>query len=307
VAGQVQLDVNASTDVLERKIADHFKMDVDQVAFGILDLLVSMHAKGMREVSIEKGYEPRDLTLMAFGGAGGLYASMLARELGMARVVVPFVASHMSCLGLLTADIRHDYPRTFVRALSEIQASSINKAFEDLEDTAADRLEKEGILHHGMDLIRSAKVRYEGQEFTVEVPIPGKTLTNEDLRRMNNEFSELHEKYYGFSTPEAATEVVSLHITALGHLKAPSLQKREVVPSVDAKNLHGALKGGRSVWFRDVGEVADCPTYERASLRPGTIVEGPAVVEEPYATILLMPGDVMVVDEYLNVIITIGG
>jgi N-methylhydantoinase A len=306
VAGQLRLDVNASTDVLQTEIADHYKMEIDQVALGILDLLVSIHAKGIREVSIEKGYDPRDLTLMAFGGAGGLYASMLARELGMHEAIVPFVASHMSCLGLLTADIRRDYPRTFVRALSEIQAENVNEAFEDLENTAVDQLEEEGIPRGSMEIIRSARVRYLGQEFTVKVPIPRETLTNEYLRTMSDEFSELHEKYYGFSTPEAPTEVVSLHVTALGHLMTPSIQKREAVPSVDARHLDKALKGTRSVWFRDAGEVTDCPTYERSKLRASNIVDGPAVVEEPYSTILLMPGDQMVVDEYLNAVIRTG-
>lgn len=305
MAGEISLDANASREALKTKIGDHYKMEVDQVAHGILDLLVSIHAKGIREISIEKGYDPRDLTLMAFGGAGGLCVSMLARELGIPEVVVPFLSSHMSCLGLLIADMRHDYHQTFVKTLEDVQAEDINKLFRDLEDTVLTELETEGIAKENVGIIRSAEVRYIGQEFSVEVPIPGKTVANADLEKMNKQFSDLHEKYYGFSTPMAPAEIVSLKVTALGHLKTPLMQERRRAPAIDAKNLRGAFKGDRMVSCKKDRGMTKCPTYERRRLSPGNIVEGPAVVEEPYSTILLMPGDEMVVDEYMNATIRI--
>jgi N-methylhydantoinase A len=307
MGGQLRLDVAASKEALNAKIARFYNMQVERVALGVQDLLVSIHAKGMREVSTKKGYDPRDLTLLAFGGAGGLYASMLAREVGMDKVVVPFAPSHMSCLGLMAANVRHDYKQMYVSPLKDVQATGISRSFNDLEAKAVDRLRVDGFPRQSIDIMRSAEVRYMGQEYTVDVPVPRRALADEDLVTMNDEFSELHERFYGYSTPGAPTEVIALQVTALGYLAAPAVRRAEGLESGGSNDPEGALKGCRSVFFRDAGEVTDCPTYERLRLGPGNVVKGPALVEEPYSTILLMPGDVMDIDKNMNAVISIGG
>jgi N-methylhydantoinase A len=305
--GQLHLDVNFSREVLKTKIAKFYNMQVNKVALGIQDLLVSIHARGMREVSTKKGYDPRDLTLVAFGGSGGLYASLLARELGIQKVVLPFASSHMSCLGLLVGDIRHDYNRMFVRNLNDVQVEDINQSFNDLEAVAIDELQKDGFSDASIGMVRSAKIRYIGQEYAVDVPVPGNNLTKKKLAAMNNKFSEIHEKLYGYSTPNAPTEVIALQLTALGYLKTPMIQKRKLLKPDNTMDLKDAFKGYRSVIFKNVGKVTDCPTYERMKLFPGSTIKGPAVIEEAYSEILLMPGDKMGIDNHMNVIISVGG
>jgi N-methylhydantoinase A len=255
-------------------------LGVEALAEGIVTIAVARMTSAIREISIQRGHDPRDFTLIAFGGAGPMHALAMAEEIGIPRVLVPRHPGNFSALGLLAADIKHDDVRTRVGPLRE-RLPALRQAFAEMETAARQQLEREGFAPERQKLLRSLDLRYRGQAFELNLAVSDPDLP---VDRIEADFHRAHRDTYGHANPEAAIELVNARLTAYGLVPKPTAA-RHVAPGAD---LQGALDERRPVWFE--GRAHDCPVWDRDRLPEGAVLSGPAIVEEFGATTVVPPG-----------------
>jgi len=287
----------AAQAILE-KIGKPLGLSLEEAALGILTIANFNMSLSVRAVSVEKGYDPRDCALVPSGGGGALHAMAIARELSVPRAIIPPMPAHFSALGMLMADLKHDYVQTFVRELAETSGPQIADAFALLEKSAIETLTEEGskpeqiVLRHFLDM------RYRGQEYTLPVPVTEDLRGLSDFGAIRARFDQLHQEHYGHSAPKEPVMMVNLRLSALGKFddKLPLNS-----PACEADR---GERGRRRVIFESAP--VDCPIYLRTGFRAGDGLEGPAVIEEVGATILVYPGDRMQVNEFGHLVIAVG-
>jgi N-methylhydantoinase A len=258
-------------------------LGVEALAEGIVRIAVARMTSAIREISIQRGYDPRDFTLIAFGGAGPMHALAMAEEIGIPRVLVPRHPGNFSALGLLASDIKHDDVRTRVGPLRE-QAALLVGLFDEMAGAARRQLEAEGFAPEQQRLRRSLDLRYRGQAFELnvdagaaETPLPAMEAIEADLHRR-------HRASYGHANLDAVVELVNARLVAYGVVPKPAAEPYRS----GSKTLDAALVERRTVRFGGVGH--DCPVWERERLPERALVMGPAIVEEFGATTVVLPG-----------------
>src|SRR5712691_6883493 len=265
-------------------------LGVEALAEGVVRIAVARMTSAIREISIQRGYDPRDFTLIAFGGAGPMHALAMAEEIGIPRVLVPRHPGNFSALGLLASDIKHDDVRTRVGPLRE-QGVLLAGLFAEMDRAARHQLELEGFAAPQQRISRSLDLRYRGQAFELNVAVGADGLA---LDAIEAAFHRQHLAAYGHASPDAAIELVNARLTAYGLVAKPSGERyRSAVASID-----DALVARRPVWFD--GAPHDCPVWERERLPERAVLRGPAVVEEFGATTVVPPGWHGVIDEHGN-------
>jgi N-methylhydantoinase A len=300
LGGEIKLDVEKARQAVEGQ-ARRLGMAVRETALGIIRIANSSMANALRMVSVRRGYDPRDFVMIAMGGAGGLHAAYLAAQLGIKKVLIPKAPAHFSAWGMLMTDLRHDYVTTRVLELSPPNLEELDSIFAQTEGEAFNQLSTEGVEAEGVKFSRFVDMRYEGQEHTVEVPVPPGRLRGEDLAVIKDRFDELHQLRYTFRLQDR-TEVVNTHLVALGVVRKPELKPQD--SGVD--DLKAAIKGTRDVDFDDFG-VHTTVVYERDRLPPYTLTKGPAIVEEPASTTVVYPDHEFEIDRYGDLVIHTGG
>ena len=273
----------------------YFKEYVPVAAKAIVDIAVSKMSLAVREVSVEKGYDPRDFALVASGGAGPLHVMAIARELHIPQVIVPLFPSHFSALGMLLADERHDFVRTFYADLSRLDFAALRAVHAEMAGEAS------GSLRHNANasLETQLDIRYVGQEFTLSVPVDRALLETDDRTAIRRAFDVLYEHRYAHSSPGEPVEVVNIRVAAVG--KRVPLSFPQVAP-------RGAATPARSrpVYLDDVTTPVTCPVYEREQLPAGATFAGPAIVQEHGTTTVMFAGDTCRVASTGELIITVG-
>jgi len=244
----------------------------------------------LRLVSIERGYDPRELTLLAFGGAGPMHAPFLAEGLGITDVIIPLSAGAFSALGLILADFRHDLIRSIMKQASEIDRTSLEETFQDLEEEAKQTLYKEGFASSETVMERQLDLRYLGQSYEITVPMQA------SLEATLNAFHLRHREIYGYAAEGEPIEVVNARLIATGITRKPTLRKAQ--PSMQALSSD-ALTGKRAAFFDSTGWI-ETPIYFRDALLPGNRLAGPAIVEQYDATTVVPPGWNATVDDFSN-------
>jgi len=293
----IRLQRDRAADAITEKIAQPLGLSLEEAALGILTIANFNMSLAVRAVSVEKGYDPRDCALVPSGGGGALHAPAIARELAVPRVIIPPMPAHFSAFGMLLADLNHDYVQTFVRELSDTTGAEIAGAFAILEKSACNTLKEEGAAPEQIQLRRFLDMRYRGQEYTLPVPV------TEDLHALSNfdairsRFDQLHQEHYGHSAPKEPVMMVNLRLSALGRLE------NRIPPAPSARDGDHGERGRRPVIFVD--KSLQCPIYLRSGFKTGDLLDGPAVIEELGATILLYPGDRMQVDEFGHLVIDV--
>jgi N-methylhydantoinase A len=295
LGGQLQLDTQAARDAL-LPVAEATAMPVEQAALGVIRLVNANMAQLLRQISIRRGRDIREFAILACGGGGGIHATALARELGARRVIVPAAPGHFSAWGMLVADLRHDLVQTYVAQLDRTDMAELTAVWEKLESSAAATLADEDVPAERVSFVRSADMRYAGQEHTVNVPMPDGQLTEADRDRIRQAFAAAHEKLYGFRLDGTPAEIVNCRLTGYGQVDKPALAR------LGPGSADGARKGHRQVDFDEAGR-HEAAVYERARLGAGAEVHGPAVVEEPAATTVVFPDQTVGVDEIGNLIV----
>jgi N-methylhydantoinase A len=268
-------------------------LTVEALAEGIVRIAVARMTSAIREISIQRGHDPRDFTLIAFGGAGPMHALALAQEIGIPRVLVPRHPGNFSALGLLASQIKHDDVRTRV-GLLRARLAMAGELFLEMERAARHQLELEGFQPAQQKLLRSLDLRYQGQAFELNVALGESGAAGPGLPAIEAAFHRQHLLAYGHANAEAPIELVNARLTAYGLVPKPAGERyRSAVASINA-----ALAERRGVWFD--GAAHDCPVWEREQLPERAAFRGPAIVEELGATTVVPPGWRGVVDEHGN-------
>jgi N-methylhydantoinase A len=296
LGGQMKLDAEGAARGIAEKIGAPLKMDTVAAAQAIVEIAISKMSLAVREVSVAKGYDPRDFALVASGGAGPLHVIAIARELHIPTVIVPLFPSHFSALGMLLADERHDFTRTHFSDLAGIDFAQLVGVYEEMREQA------QASLRHtrGAQEQIALDLRYVGQEFTLSVPVTLKQLKAGDRRAVRKAFDALYEHRYAHHSPDEPVEMVNVRLGIVGKrakLKFPRLGK----PRAAAAAWH------RDVYFSDTKKPVRCPVYRRDGLRAGARVPGPALIQEHGTTTVLFRNDDCRVMPSGELIIRIGG
>ncbi len=296
-----EMKIDKASEAIKLKIAEPLNLSLTEAAKGIVDVTNANMVRGIRGVSVEKGYDPRKFSLIAFGGAGPLHAVDLARELNIDEVIIPPSPGISSAIGMLTADIRNDHVRTYLQSVSELDTNNLNSLYKEMEKTASEELAEQQVKPRNMILERKADMRYKGQSYELQVQISGRNLTDEDITNLRNRFHQEHEEAYGYRIPEEEIEFVSARITALGKVPNPALKKEKHYH----KKPETAQKMTREVYFQD--KFVETPVFDRSKMAPGNALEGPAIIEQIDSTAVILPGQNAHMDGYKNIIIREGG
>ncbi|WP_134698660.1 hydantoinase/oxoprolinase family protein [Ammoniphilus sp. YIM 78166] len=298
---QNTVNMDAVKQAIHDKVASHFDISVEEAALGIIRIANSNMLNALKLISVRKGYDPREFSLVAFGGGGPMHALALAKELGVKKVIIPIASSVFSAWGMLMTDLRHDYIQTYIRRVNGLNLDEFNKEWNQLEDGATSQFAQEGIERDQVVFGRYADIRYVGQEHAVKVPVPNGSMDAEAIEEIVRRFHDLHEQHYTFKLEGAATEIVNFHLTAFGRVQKPEIGRLEKV----GDNAEQAIKEIRPVLFEEQGWI-DTKVYDREILNAGSLIQGPAIVEEQSSSTVVYPGQSLVVDEYGNLIINTG-
>ena len=291
LGGEIKVSMDKARESMQ-EIAGFLDMSIEEAAMGVIRLADANMVNALKLVSVRRGYDPREFTMVAFGGGGSMHAAALARELRVKRILVPTEPAVFSAWGMLMTDLRNDYIRTLVVRTDQIEPAELSSIYAQMERQAAEELAAEKVEEDQMVFQRFADMRYMGQEHTVKVPIPGDQLTEKEMPEINERFHQLHDHAYTFRL-ESPVELVNFHLTALGQVEKPKITR---LNKDAARTVEEAYKGDRQVIF-DEGFMTT-PTYERDLLRVGATLSGPMIVEEPAASTVVFPDQILTVDEH---------
>lgn len=294
-----EVDMKSVKQAIHERIGDYFGTSAEDTALGIIRIANANMLKALKLISIRKGHDPRNFSLMAFGGGGSMHAAALAKELGIRKVIIPFASPVFSAWGMLMTDLRQDQVMTLNQPLKKIVPAEILEKWAEIENLLQEQFVADGFKGE-VRFSRYVDMRYAGQEHTVKVPVTFADWDAEKIDELTEKFHELHEKNYTFRLEGAECEIVNLHVTAIGEVEKPEIRRFERPGDPQA-----ALKERRPVYFEDNGWV-ETPVYERDLLPTGQLLEGPLIVEEKAAVTIVERGQSLTVDTLGNLIINTG-
>jgi N-methylhydantoinase A len=285
LGGRMKMDVERARKAVEDEIATALGLTVEEACAAVVEVANAAMLKMLRIVTVEKGCDPADFSMVAFGGNGPLHGPELAHDLGIGEVIVPPAAGVLSAQGLLVADIRYDFRQTHVVSVLEGDLGEIERLYAALEEQGQAALRRYGVDPKAVAFQRSADMRYRRQAYEINVRLPDAPLRPDDAPRIAEAFHAMHERLYGRRDPSGVVQFVTLCVSAVGNSR--ELEYRPL-PQGDG-SAQQARKGTRTVFFRDAGMV-DCPLYERGRMLAEDRVTGPALIEGEDATVLVLPG-----------------
>ena len=305
IGGRMRLDEGAARAALE-PAARRLGLDAEETAQGIVGIVVATMVRAIRAVSVERGLDPRDYSLMAFGGAGALHAGDVARALGIAEILVPPAPGILCAQGLIVSELKEDFVSTDRILLGEAGTEAVQAHLDGLLDKAGAWFEAEGVEAASRTLAVSLDMRFVGQNFELSVPIHqpinqqagGAAPRLPGAEELHDLFFQVHEQHYGFHNPADAVEVINVRVTATAAL--PRATTKGPPPGASPPTASSR----RPVHFDGDGP-RQTPVYDRAALAPGHVLAGPAIIEQFDATTVLHPTDRLCVDEALNMIIEV--
>ncbi len=296
LGGRIELDVERARNTF-LPIADALSVSIEEAALGVIRIANANMIHLLKLVSVRRGRDPRDFALVAFGGGGSMHAAALARELKARRVIVPPHPGHFSAWGMLASDLRHDLVQTRLARSDDLGPDELGAMWTDLEERLSAAFAEEQLEAEQITFVRSADMRYAGQEHTVTVPVPGLALDEEAHRAIEHAFHELHDQLYTFRL-ESPIEFVNFRLTGFGVVRKASPLKI----AAGSGTAEPASKGRREVDFDELGR-HEARAYERGLIGAGDELDGPAVVEEEAASTVVFPGQRLRADDYGNLVI----
>jgi N-methylhydantoinase A len=285
LGGKLSINGELSHRAVEEKIAKPLRLSSAHAALGIFDIVNTNMANSIRAISVERGYDTRNFTLVAGGGCGPAHAGRLAEEMEIGTVFIPKVASAFCAFGSVVADIRHDYNATYPVRFPDIDCDKLNHYFEDLERQAYVDLGLEGVSRDDVHIQRSMEIRYVGEGSECVVPIPGVKITKEKINEIEEAFDREHERLYTFRDPDSIRELLNVGVTASGAGARVEIRKQPYA----GKDPAQAKNRTRKALFKEYYEYVETPVYEGGKIQAGNIIRGPAIVEEESTTIVVFP------------------
>ena len=298
LGGEIAIDPVAAQRAIEQHCARPLGMDWVAAAHGIVKIANTAMVNALRLVSVQRGYDPRDFALVAFGGAGPAHANRLAALTEIPVAIIPQSPGTASALGLLVTDLKHDYATTLIQRLDQVDSQTLEQTFRTLEAQGRETLGREGMAEAAMEFRRQVDLHYVGQSHELTLPLAAGALGPAELAQLLAQFHRTYERAYGFSAPGEDVELVSVRITAIGQIAKPAL-----APLAKAAG-EATAKGHRPVYFAEREGFVDCPVYDRYALGADAVVQGPAIVEEIDSTTVVHPQYQVRVDEVGQMVLT---
>jgi N-methylhydantoinase A len=297
--GQMALDVDAAHKAVG-SLASELGLDTPVMAEGICDVINAKMAQAIRTLTVEKGIEPRDFALVAFGGAGPMHAPFLAQELDVSEVLVPRFPGAFSAWGMLEAEIRKDFARAYFTPLADLDGNGLAAALEAQEREALAALAEEGVGQDSARVQHLIDIRYIGQEYTLTILLlaASEPTTDDFEQAISERFDDAHNTRFGHANPGAPTELVAVRSTGLGDLKRAEAERFTGQRNGEDGSVERSIVFGR--------RERDAEVVQRDSLTPGSALEGPAVIIEATATTVVPPGSTARIDEFGTIVIEIG-
>jgi N-methylhydantoinase A len=298
LGGRMRLDAAKARAAVETKVARPLGLTVAAAAEGIVRVIDVKMQEAIKAISTMRGHDLRDFMLLAFGGAGPVHAGRIARDLGMAGVIVPLYPGVFSAIGLLMSDVKHDYIRSQLIPLSEATPEAVNGMFEHLAAQALEELRGDGFAPDRIRIERALDMRYAGQGYEIAVPCPAEPIGRADLKQLRVSFDQQHRSMFGHMAPEEPVEIVSYLVRGVGLVPPVAMPKFERAGGT----LADARRELRRARFD--AEELDCPVYQRERLDVGLELAGPAILDQFDCTTVICPGQTARVDEWKNLIVT---
>ncbi|NIO37630.1 hydantoinase/oxoprolinase family protein [Candidatus Bathyarchaeota archaeon] len=300
LGGKMKIYPRLSEKAIAEEICSKISLEVIEAASGIVAIANSIMAKILRIVSAERGHDPRSFALICFGGAGPMHACELAEELGIEKIVVPYSPGLFSAYGLLTADFRKNLTKAIVKLIDKVNVQTVESKFQKLEQLGIEILVNQQVSRTNMKLVRQMDLRYKGQSYELTVPTDN-PLTRRNLQQTTRRFHLKHKSIYGYAVQSEPVELVNIRLIATGLVEKPKFKK---MPFHQKRPTRRATITKRPVFFEQAGDYLDTPIYSRGELKAGNVVEGPAVIEQYDATIVVHPEWTASVDGFLNIVIS---
>ena len=296
LGGRMYVDIELAKNAVKTKICDKSNLDMKRAANGIITVVNSNMVRAIRSVSVEKGYDVREFSLMAFGGAGPLHACEVAKELGMKEVLIPPHPGTLCSLGLLLADTKFDLSRTKIMNGEAGNLDDINEQFDNMVEQGTGLLDKEGVPSDRRYFEFAVDMRYQRQNFEISIPVPAGKMTEETLKKALADFHAEHKRSYGYCKEDAIVQFVSYRVSAIGVIDKPDLKAAELHPEAPIPEPIEV----RQVLFQNSDEYVETPVYLRDKFVPGKSIPGPCICEQMDTTLVVPKGWVIHVDGYHN-------
>jgi len=307
LGGQMKLNAKAAHKSIEGKVAHPLKMDIVQAANGIFRIVNHNMSGGIRAVSIQKGYDPREFALVAFGGNGAVHAGLLARDLGIGSIIIPRMATAFSARGMLSSNIVINKVKTYIATTGKYDLTVLNGLIGSMkleveQDLPASAREKSGFMQD-MTSNYSLDMYYKGELHEITIPLGSISgvVGDENIAKAGADFHKAHETLHTFANQEAPVFIMNVRLETVVHTAKIPVAKLKPAGLAPKK----ALKGKRKVYFEEAGGFIDAPVYDGTQLSCGNVIEGPCVVEEPATNIVIFSGQKSCIDEYDNYVITV--
>ena len=285
VGGKVKLNAELSRESIQRKIAEPLNMSLEEAALGIIKVVNVNMEVDTRLTFAERGLDHRNFSLVAFGGAGPVHATRVARNVGIPRVIVPPYPGISCAMGLLQTDVKHYYLRSHPGPLTSLPLETINSVFHELGQRALDEAKVEGFALEQVQLLHQMDLRYPYQGYELTVPCMAPPFTEADKETVRRAFDQAHLEVYAISAPNEIPEVVNLRVVSVSsvpHLVLPDIEEGGTSPQA-------AQTGSRMALFEETGAYVDTPLYDRALLKQGNVIQGPAIIDQLDSTTVLLP------------------
>jgi len=299
LGGGMHLDKASAYQAIRTKLAEPLGLSVERAAEGIISIVNVTMEEAIKSISTRRGYDLREFSLMAFGGAGPLHAGAMASDLNIPEVIVPLWPGVTSALGLLLSQVRHDYVKSRLNLLQDLTVPNILAIWGELEERATQGLLAEGFAAGSWRLEHILDLRYAGQGYELSIPVEPAWLKQEGIAGLRCYFDEVHRRLHGHNAPAQVVELVSYRLVIYGELEEVALPQAAAVDHPVA----AARKGERMLYFPAWQEFRACPVYDRSLLGPGHHFPGPAVIEQYDSTVVVGPGQATDVDAFNNLII----
>lgn len=300
LGGRMQIKAEYAETAIREKIAGELGMSVKEAAQGIISVVNSNMARAIRVITVERGYNPSDFTLVAYGGAGPLHAVHLAQDMGIKTVLIPPAPGTLCALGLLTADIKNSYVKTCLTKYDEATPELLNSLFRPLVEQGNAWLASENVPEVHRKFHNVVEMRYIGQNYELQVNVASSEIGQEEFDELRTSFFREHEKTYGYFNPAAPVQFVNFRSEAIGIVAKPNLARIDMITT----DISSALTETREVYFSETGTVA-CPVYDRSKIGQIDCVHGPCIVEQMDSTTVIPPNTHFRVDCYGNIIVTV--
>lgn len=299
LGGEMPLDADSAAAGVQSRIAAPLGLSVPAAAHGILQIAIAKMSLAVRSVSVQRGYDPRAFAMLATGGAGPVHAVAIARDLHIPTVIIPNLPAHFSALGMLMSDVRQDYVRTYYKQLLEADFAELAAIHAELAATGDAAMEAAGVPPELRAVRLHFDIRYVGQEFALQVPVPVEDIAQGEVASVVEAFNAIHARRFGHAAPSEPLELVNVRLTVIGgrpKIAFPELEGADSDPRIGTRAIH--LDGGDTP--------TDCAVYRRDRLKPGVAIDGPCVIEEYASTTVLFAGDTVTMAPTGELIIKVG-